>query len=335
MRDDDIEANWMAAMRRGDFTRAWTISDRVLAERIARNDFDFTLPRHRQAIWTGRPLTGQHVLVRCYHGLGDTIMFIRFAKRLRAIVRAVSVWVQPPLMPLVAHIEGIDRVLPLHDGVPDIAYDVDIEVTELAHALRVMPDELADDIPYLPLPDRASLVPASASLRVGLIWSAGDWDRMRSMRLSDLVPLMRVPGVTLFSLQRGTAAHEESEFQLQDIGSGDVQTFAATLHDLDLFVTIDTFGAHLAGAMGRPAWVLLRKSADWRWGERQTTAWYPTLRLFRQEKEGEWHAAVSKLSDELSSLAIAKRDAMRRPEQSHPCDVRSVNEHTLIENREG
>jgi ADP-heptose:LPS heptosyltransferase len=335
MPDDNIEATWMAAMRRGDFARAWATSDRVLADRIARNGFDFTLPRHRQAIWNGRPLAGKHVLVRCYHGLGDTIMFIRFAKRLRAIARSVTVWVQPLLMPLVARVDGVERVLPLHDGVPDMSYDVDIEVMELAHALRIMQHELADDVPYLQAPNIASLVPASGSLRVGLIWSAGDWDRRRSIRLADLAPLMDVPGVTLFSLQRGTAARETSEFLVRDIGSDDVQFLAAALRDLDLLVSIDSFGAHLAGAMARPAWVLLRKSADWRWGEREKSVWYPTLHLFRQEEEGEWHAAISKLANELSAPAVAQRGAMRLPEQSHPCDVRTENEHTLAENREG
>src|SRR3954469_25203216 len=119
---------WMAAMRRGDFTLAWQIPDNHLARRLARGEPKHEGPRHLQGIWTGCPLVGKRVLVRCYHGLGDTVQFIRFAAPLRQLAREVIVWAQPPLAGLIATAAGVDRVLPLHDGTPDISFDADIEI---------------------------------------------------------------------------------------------------------------------------------------------------------------------------------------------------------------
>src|SRR5215211_5665415 len=105
---------WVQAMRRGDFAAAWNISDTQLRTRDAQDHTK--LPRHFQNIWDGRPLLGKRVLVRCYHGLGDTIQFIRYAAFLKAVAAEVIVWVQPSLIPLLRSVRGIDRLLPLHDG---------------------------------------------------------------------------------------------------------------------------------------------------------------------------------------------------------------------------
>src|SRR5690606_11292785 len=109
-------------------------------------------PRHLQTIWDGRPLRGRRVLVRCYHGLGDTIQFIRFAAPLRAIARHVIVWVQPKLLPLIATVAGVDEALPLNDGTPNSVFDADIEIMELAHALRVDAEAIRRPLPYLAAP---------------------------------------------------------------------------------------------------------------------------------------------------------------------------------------
>lgn len=294
-------------MRRGDFERAWAVSDCILAERLARGDFDYTQPRHCQTIWDGRPFKGKRVLVRCYHGLGDTVMFIRFVKRLRAIAREVSVWVQRPLLPLIATVQGVDRVQPLHDGAPDLEYDVDIEVMELAHALRVTRAELGSNVPYLSA--RAISLPRTDRLRVGLIWSAGDWAPQRSMRFSDLEPLTRLPQVILYSLQRGSARLQAHDFPILDIGCDDIEIFASTLQALDLLLSVDTFGAHLAGAMDRPVWTLLHRDCDWRWTDQgSTTPWYPSMRLFRQRETGGWRSVVE---DVAGALAIARPESDR------------------------
>src|SRR4051794_40948305 len=114
---------WMHHMRHGDFSAAWEISDAVLHAHAGVPCHDW--PRHFQYVWNGVSLAGQRVLIRCYHGLGDTVQFIRFAPWVKAIAREVIVWAQPELLPLLRTAAGIDRLLPLHDGTPDIDYDVD------------------------------------------------------------------------------------------------------------------------------------------------------------------------------------------------------------------
>jgi hypothetical protein len=314
----------MAAMKRGDFAQAWRISDRILARRIAENDFDHTLPRHIQSIWDGRPLNDKRVLVRCYHGLGDTIQFIRFAKPLRAVAREVSVWVQPPLLPLVIHVEGVDRALPLHDGAPDLAYDVDIEVMELAHALRAGPAALARDVPYIRAPRRNVCIPDDGRLRIGLIWSvAGTWEPERSLHFSALKPILDVSNVMPIVLQRGEAAEQALPFAIADCSNDDVDVFAANLAALDLLICVDTFGAHLAGAMNVPVWVMLKHDCDWRWmSAGRTSPWYPSMRLYRQPARGDWESVIAEVACDLTREADKRN--ISRQEQTHLCDVRTV-----------
>src|SRR5688500_9698478 len=138
---------WLQFARRGDFERAWQVSDRVLQRHARQPDTD--RPRHEQSIWMGGPLDGARVLVRCYHGLGDTIQFIRYARALRAIARGVIVWAQPSLLRLLESVEGIDRLLPLDDGTPGTEYDVDVEVMELPFIFRSTLATIPNDIPYI------------------------------------------------------------------------------------------------------------------------------------------------------------------------------------------
>src|SRR5205085_377265 len=112
---------WMRHMRRGEFEAAWEISDALLRSRAELQCGD--LPRHLQAVWDGKPLDGKRVLVRCYHGLGDTIQFIRYAPLLKAVAARVIVWAQPRLLPLLQTARGIDQLLPLHEGQPEADFD--------------------------------------------------------------------------------------------------------------------------------------------------------------------------------------------------------------------
>ena len=123
-------------MRRGDFAAAWEVSDRIIAAR-APGEQCWHLPRHEQWVWDGRPLADRTVLVRCYHGLGDTIQFARFLPLLASVAGETVVWAQPALLGLLARLPSVGRLLPLHDGDPNVDYDVDVEIMELAHALRV------------------------------------------------------------------------------------------------------------------------------------------------------------------------------------------------------
>jgi hypothetical protein len=281
---------WFAAMRVGDFERAWEISDEVLRRRRATGATCWHWPRHLQFVWSGVPLAGKRVLVRCYHGLGDTIQFIRFAARLREAAREVLVWAQPSLLSLVATADGVDRVLPLHDGTPEAEYDADIEIMELPHALRIAFGSLPGPLPYLRLPAiPRDPMPHGDGLRVGLVWEAGGWDPRRSLPTAVVSQLAGVRGVRLFSLQRGPAREQAAALGATDISTESASEAAARMSQLDLIISVDTMAAHLAGALGLPVWTLLQAECDWRWMDRaEDTPWYPTMRLFRQPWPGDW-----------------------------------------------
>jgi hypothetical protein len=301
---DDAGAAWMRHMRRGDFAAAWAVSDEVLR---AHEGMACThLPRHQQWVWDGTPVDGKRVLVRCYHGLGDTLQFIRFTAPLHAMAREVIVWAQPELIPLLRTARGIDRLLPLHDGAPDAQFDVEVEVMELAHVFRAAPQTLPA-VPYLhadPAPLRRG-----GRMDVGLVWQAGGWDERRSIPPHLLAPLAEVPGVAWHLLQRGPGRAERPEWLGTDSGSDDVLQAARVMKALDLVITVDSMPAHLAGALGVPVWTLLHADPDWRWMlGRDDSPWYPSMRLFRQARPGAWEGVVGRVAG-----ALAERSDGARP----------------------
>ena len=290
-------AAWMRLARCGDFESAWRISDRIRA----RSDHvgDPTQPRHQQQIWDGTPLNGRRVLIRCYHGLGDTIQFIRYAPLVQALGSEVIVWAQPALLPLLRSASGINRLLPLHDGTPGVDYDVDVEVMELPYVFRTTLASVPATVPYLST-DVAPI--ASRGVRVGLAWRAGDWDTRRSIAFPQLAPLLEYPGVCCYSLQLD-ARPDERHGQLTPLEVQGVVRTGRAMRGLDVVVTIDSMTAHLAGALGVAVWTLLPHEADWRWlEERRDSPWYPTMRLFRQPVAGDWNSVIDEVRESLRSL---------------------------------
>lgn len=240
------------------------------------------------------------MLVLCYHGLGDTIQFIRYAKSLRSVAAEVIVWVQARLIPLLGSVEGIDRLLPLHDGMPDVEYDVEVEVAELPYVFRSTLETIPVDVPYLHV-EPASL-PRGDRLQVGLIWQSGDWDTRRSVPFFEIQRLAELPGIEWHILQRD-AREAGWDGELGRISGGDNPLDdARVMRALDLVISVDTMTAHLAGALGRPTWTLLPFNPDWRWMlERNDSPWYPTMRLFRQKEEGNWTPVI----DEVIGTVVA------------------------------
>jgi hypothetical protein len=299
---EDVSDVWMRHMRRGDFAAAWEISDRVLRQRGEVSSRD--LPRHLQSVWDGEPLDGKRVLVRCYHGLGDTIHFIRYVPLVKAVAAEVIVWAQPELLPLLRGVRGIDRLLPLHHGKPEAGYDIDVEIMELPHVFRTTLQTLPAEIPYLHV--QPARIPDDAQPAVGIVWRAGDWDERRSIPFPLLAPLARVPGIALHVLQRGSGlAERPAGFGIVS-GTDDVLQAARVMRALDLVISVDSMPAHLAGALGVPVWNLLHAEADWRWMEGRTDSpWYPTMRLFRQEQPGEWEPVISRVAAALAGLVGA------------------------------
>lgn len=291
--------DWVTAMRAADFARAWEIADADLAGAIATGAGKHVGPRHLQRIWRGEALVGRRVLVRCYHGLGDTIQFIRFMAPLRRIAREVIVWCQPELVALVAGVEGVDRAVALHDGAPDLEFDTDIEIMEVPHAIRAGMGAVAMARPYLaPVHPSAFVLPRQSPLSVGLVWAGGGWDPRRAVAPSLLAELAR-PGLQLYSLQRGESAGAGGAIGALDISTADLDALGHRLRQLDLLVTVDTMVAHLAGAMGVETWVMLHSDCDWRWPRGEVTYWYPTARLFHQDFAGNWPGVVRQVAKAL------------------------------------
>lgn len=280
-------------MRAGQWDDAWRIADAVIEARGGQRDC--SLPRHLKPVWDGTPLRGRRVLVRCYHGLGDTLQFIRYAPLVAREAAALTVWAQPTLLPLLATMPGTTRLLPLHNGAPNAVWDVDVEIMELAHLFRSTPTTLPAGVPYLHPPRRAALGQPGARA-VGLVWQAGDWNPDRSVPPGVLRPLAAVPGIVLHALQRGPALAELPAGLARISGADDVLEAASIMASLDLVISVDSMPAHLAGALGVPVWTLLSHDADWRWlSDRDDSPWYPTMRLFRQPRPGDWAAVIDRV----------------------------------------
>ncbi len=286
--------HWLDSAMAGNFEAAWRASDRINARP---RPSAATIPRHEQRIWNGAALHGR-VLIRCYHGLGDTIQFIRYAPLVKARAREVIVWAQPSLLRVLATARGIDGLLPLHDGAPEGDYDVDLEIMELPYIFRTTLATIPSAVPYL----SARPFPVDApARRIGIAWRGGTWDQRRAIPFDHLVPLLDVKGVSWHRLQHPAEA-DEHHANLRPLDCTTIERTAECIASMDLVITIDGVVAHLAGALGVPVWTLLAYDADWRWmRSRADSPWYPTMRLFRQRRPEDWASVVDEARRHLES----------------------------------
>lgn len=306
----DVSGDWFAAMRHGDWEAAWRATDRLELPRRAQQRRPGFERRPEHLRWDGTPPAGRTVLVRCEHGLGDTLQFMRFLPCLQAA--HVHFLVQPPLVGLLRDTPGLGEVRNYWTDDPLPAHDVDMEVMELAYALRIAlprlpppPSQLRRRLPALRLPDEGRL-------RVGLVWSSSHWEPSRSIPLAELAPLFALEEVQFFSLQQGDAAADPllQRLAIEPLSArtADASMAAAAMAALDLVITIDSMPAHLAGTLGRPTWLLLKHDADWRWmAGREDSPWYPTMRLFRQPQPGDWRSVAQDVARSLRGVAQAHR----------------------------
>lgn len=307
----DVSGDWFAAMRRGDWEAAWRATDRIELPRRQRQGEPGFERKAGHLRWDGTPPEGRSVLVRCEHGLGDTLQFMRFLPRLRA--RQLHFLVQPPLVELLRGAPGLGEVRNYWTDDPPPAHEVDLEVMELAYVLRCRLPELPPPYPHLgaQLPAADWGLPDDGRLRVGLVWACSHWEPSRSMALSQLAPLFALDGVHFVSLQQGEAAADPRVRQLGmtplSARTADIRIAAAAMQALDLVISIDSMPAHLAGTLGRPTWVLLKQEADWRWmQQRDDSPWYPAMRLFRQAPAGDWDELARRVADALRELVRAR-----------------------------
>jgi tetratricopeptide (TPR) repeat protein len=275
-------------------------------------------PRRRlgKPLWLGEyPLGRKTILLHAEQGLGDTIHFVRYAPLLARSGAKIVLEVQPELTQLLARVEGISQVVARGEPLPD--FDVHCPVGSLPRALRTEPASIPAEIPYLTASaeriakwrDRILALP---SPRIALAWAgsaAHANDRNRSLAVSRLAPLLAVEGVSFISIQRELRS-EDAELvgrtpRLAHIGDEleDFDDTAAVAALVDLVISVDTSVVHLAGAMGRPTWILLPFCPDWRWMlNREDSPWYPTARLFRQPTLGDWDSVVVRVHDALCMM---------------------------------
>ncbi|NSL54335.1 tetratricopeptide repeat protein [Uliginosibacterium aquaticum] len=269
--------------------------------------------------WQGEALTGKSILITCEAGHGDMIQFGRYARLLKARGAArVELLCHPGLQRLFTTLVGIDQVLPLDHPVHLANWDFWCPPLSLPRYCGTNARSIPAVTPYLH-PDAADKarwqrVLPSGGLRIGLVWRGNpkfENDRERSLpHLLHLAPLWSVPGVSFVSLQKGTGEDEAHTVQaacpITPLGPQlrDFADTAAVIAGLDLVISVDTAVAHLAGALGKPCWVMLPHfNTDWRWQlERDDSPWYPGMRLFRQPSHGDWRSVVDALVVALQAL---------------------------------
>ena len=260
--------------------------------------------------WQGDEPPGTIVALWHDQGFGDAIQFVRFAAAIAARGHHPVLLIGAPLRRLLATAPGLVEVRPAEEPLPP--FGAEVALASLPYRLGLETSDSLWSGPYLTAPTGPVPALPAARKRVGLVWAGAVGyvkDRARSLTLEDLAPLFAVPEVAWISLQLGPhAADREGAPWPSRIfdATASLNDFAATatlIEQLDLVVTVDTAVAHLAGALGRPAWVLLRDEGDWRWGrEGEETPWYPSLRLFRQTVPGRWEEPVQAIAAALAEL---------------------------------
>lgn len=264
-------------------------------------------------LWIGEDISGQRILLHAEQGLGDSIQFVRYVPLVAKRAAQVSLQVPHELVRLFECVPGVTNLIARGQPLP--AYDVQLPLLSLPKSFGTTLETIPSDVPYLradqALVDAWAGELTQSGKKIGLVWAGRAQhydDRNRSMALEMLSPLFELQDVAIYSLQKGEPAGQIRAFAKQDrlIDLGrkltDLADTAAVLANLDLLISVDTGVAHLAGAIGKPVWVLLPYSPDWRWmRDRSDSPWYPTMRLFRQSRRGDW-------SDVLQQVVAALQD---------------------------
>ena len=277
----------------------------------------FTSPiRHSDMpLWDGSPLDGRTILLHAEQGFGDAIQFVRYVSLVAGCGGTVVVECHPQLVSLFKGVEGIQMVVPFGEPLPP--FSCHSPLLSLPRIFETVVDTIPSRIPYISIPmDQwekwgALTGTHSQSLRVGLVWAGKSYpDPLRTCRLEDLAPLTTVQNVLFYSLQLGSGAEQvgfpPAGMRLIDLTDKihDFADTAALIEQLDVVICIDTAVAHLAGALGKPVFLMLPFAPDWRWLiDRIDSPWYPEMQLFRQKSSGDWGEVVARVHSALKRFA--------------------------------
>jgi tetratricopeptide (TPR) repeat protein len=273
--------------------------------------------------WDGRPLAGQSILLYAEQGLGDTLQFVRYVPLVEKRGGLAVLAVHKRAIPLLRE-SGFSQVIPNEDPLPSC--DFHCALLSLGWAFGSTLESIPAQVPYLRAnPELVARwkqrMGQIGGFRVGINWQGNPvytFDQSRSIPLAQFAPLARVDGVRLVSLQKEQGleqlAEQAEQFELVDLGedldvsAGPFMDTAAVIQALDLVITSDTSIAHLAGALGVPTWVVLPILPDWRWLlDREDSPWYPTMRLFRQSRFGDWNEVFDRVAAELAREVVKRR----------------------------
>ncbi len=307
---EDHRAAAALLLMRGEYCEGWAeLEWRAKVRGYARPSLNGTP-------WSGQPLAGQRIVLWGEQGLGDVLQFVRYVPQVIARGGRPVLWVPKNLVPLLQNADLCD-VAAMDQGQPDCEFHA--ALMSLPHLLGTTLETVPAPVPYLRVAVDAEALWCArlsdiARPRVGICWQGNPSygrDSARSVPLSAFAPLAGAGGARLISLQKhgGLEQLEAVAGQFEVIALGpeyDVQdgaflNAAATMRNLDLVIAPDTALAHLAGALGVPVWTALAKVPDWRWMlDREDSPWYPTMRLFRQSRAGEWGDVFERMSKELA-----------------------------------
>lgn len=292
----------LVQLLQGNFAEGWNNYEWRFQIKAARRSFS-------QPSWRGEPLNGARILLHAEQGLGDSIQFLRYLPMIQAAGGKVILYLPPRLRRLAEQLPGVADLATFGEPIP--SFDWHCALMSLPLAFGTALNTIPAQVPYLAIPEEArkkadALPWPDHGFRVGLAWAgspAHTKNRHRSIALSLLEPIFQVKGVHFFSLQMDAAAQLAStQAAITDLApaTGDMADTAAQMAHLDLIITVDTSVAHLAGALGRPVWTLLQFVPDWRWMMgREDSPWYPTMRLFRQPRPGDWTPVIDGVVDAL------------------------------------
>lgn len=306
-----------ALLMQGEFTPGW--AEYEWRYRLAKTQG--LLPKFKQPQWNGMPLATSRLFVLCEQGYGDCFQFARYLPLAAAKVKDLIVGVSAELKPIIERVQGPRAFYDRWETLP--AFDFQITLSSLPFALGTTIENIPANVPYLHADPakvaiwRARLAEkAQGRATVGLVWHGrptNAFNASRSLPLNALTPILELEGILPVSLQIGAGSEQLAQHpccsQVYDAAPmlSDFGETAALMTALDHIVTIETAAAHLAGALGRRALVMLPQVADWRWLEgRADSPWYPTLQLIRQNKQGDWGNVVARVAADLASLRPAE-----------------------------
>jgi len=312
------EAHWnlsLVLLRTGRLTEGWKEYEWRLNPEL-----DITTYPHCYEIprWDGTCFKSKKLLVHYEQGLGDTLHFMRYLPLVKARGGTVILEVRKPLYRLLQGFPGVDELIEASfDDKPAEKFDYHVSLMDLPKIFATTLETIPAEVPYIhACPTKAEYWRkklAGPYFKVGIVWAGSPThgnDRYRSCMLNYFAPLTKVVGVQLYGLQKGEAAAQAEELAdemaITNLGTEfeDFTDTAAAIENLDIVVSVDTAVLHLAGAMGKPVWALLPLSPDWRWMlKRQDSPWYPTMKLFRQKKWGQWEPVFQRVAEELRTMA--------------------------------